>query len=566
LTSKGNCSHKTIDELIEMLPENFPDAADTIKNEVATRLIGLDDAVINHYCRKIKKHTNAESVRDVLRLVKEVFDTIEVFLSCHTESSVETEVEPELDPAITTMTYQIANDPKLLRKKIDIVNKMGVSGERRNISLNQITIDSRLLPLENGKPQSLGLKNAGIQGGGKSYALTTALKLYPETAYYAVSSGSAKSFYNMSDCLKHKAVIFMEGYTLEVRGSQDSEISYVVRTLMSEGFAEYSRSKKMEGEWATETVCVEGPISFLTTTIQEKLEKQLDDRVLNAQPDTSSDQTRKIIMRSAADAAGAQRLSNEMILDAWRHFHGSLVPAEVVIPYATEIAKFLPETNLPVSVRRAFNRVLSVIKTITLLYQAQRNTDRYGRLIAEYPDYAMAFQLIEETFADTLKSQQTPADERIRIIDKARMITLKALSEKVGITKPAMSQWIDSRVRNGILAWCDADGDSFEDVQALIKAKKRGTAFICIVNRRYLPTPFELTGNPMWDRGGDLYSMYDLHLDADGPVHDFDDNHVEKVKLLPHFPKADDSESDDLSQVFIDISDMEEMPKNTVTH
>jgi hypothetical protein len=209
LTSKENDRHITIDELIEQLPENFPAAADIIKTDIAIRMIGLGDAVINHYCRMIKKRTKAESVKDVSKLVIETFDIVKGFLRCFAERPVETQ-EPELDPAIITMADQIANDPRLLRKRIDLVNELGVAGERRNISLNQITIDSRLLSLCNGKPQSLGLKNAGIQGGGKSHALTTTLNLYPATAYHTITSGSAKSFYNMADSIQHKAIIFLK--------------------------------------------------------------------------------------------------------------------------------------------------------------------------------------------------------------------------------------------------------------------------------------------------------------------------------------------------------------------
>jgi DNA primase len=310
----------------------------------------------------------------------------------------------------------------------------------------------------------------------------------------------------------------------------------------------------------------------LTTTIQDKLEKQLDDRILSAHPDTSSGQTRKIIMRTAASAAGAQRFADEMTVEAWRHFHDSLMPASVIIPYASKIAEFLPEGNLPVSARRAFDRVIAVIKTITLLYQAQRRRDEYGRLIAEVPDYAMAIQFIEEIFTESLKNQQVHTEERIRIIDEAGMITLKALSETVRISKPAMSKWVDLRVQQGILTWCDAEGESFEDVCALIKAKKRGQAFICLANRQYLPTPFELSGDPRWDQGGEFYVMYDLHLEADGPVHDFEDGHVEKFKLLPHLPQVDDSksESEDFTQLIMLPQDIdgssEEVPENTVLH
>ena len=30
-----------------------------------------------------------------------------------------------------------------------------------------------------------------------------------------------------------------------------------------------------------------------------------------------------------------------------------------------------------------------------------------------------------------------------------------------------------------------------------------------------MPTVFELTGDPRWDKGGELYSAYDLHLDGE---------------------------------------------------
>ena len=32
---------------------------------------------------------------------------------------------------------------------------------------------------------------------------------------------------------------------------------------------------------------------------------------------------------------------------------------------------------------------------------------------------------------------------------------------------------------------------------------------------RFLPTVFELTGDTRWDKDGELYSAYDLHLDGD---------------------------------------------------
>ena len=446
------------------------------------------------------------------------------------------------DTVALMMADQIALDPRLLRKRIDIVNAMGVTGERKNIGLNQIVIDSRLLPLINGKPQGLGLKNAGIQGGGKSHVLTTTLTIYPETAYHEITSGTAKSFYNMADSLKHKALIFSEGFALEARGSKDTEISYVVRSLMSKGSAEYQRTKQGCGARVTEAVRVDGPISFLTTTIQDKLEKQLEDRIFTVHPDMSADQTRKIIMKTAEMAAGVRQRIDDTTINAWKHFHDSLMPAEVIVPFAPKTGEALIKLDLPVSARRGYDRFVILIKAITLIYQEQRRRNSEGELIAEIADYAMALQLVENPVPAGAGSPRAVKDARILMIEEAGMISLKNLSEKAGISKAAMSEWVDLRVKSGILIWCDANGDSFDDETAVMKAKKMGGAFIRLVNSSWLPTPFELTGDSRWDKGGELYAMYDLHLDADGPVHDSDDA-LRDQAMLPRLPQVNCSGS-----------------------
>jgi hypothetical protein len=53
------------------------------------------------------------------------------------------------------------------------------------------------------------------------------------------------------------------------------------------------------------------------------------------------------------------------------------------------------------------------------------------------------------------------------------------------------------------------------DVTDLEKAKRSGRAYLIVSGGKRLPTVFELTGDPGWDRGGDLYAAYDLHLDND---------------------------------------------------
>lgn len=97
-------------------------------------------------------------------------------------------------------------------------------------------------------------------------------------------------------------------------------------------------------------------------------------------------------------------------------------------------------------------RVLSVIKTIAILYQAQREKDEHGRLIAEHADYAMAYQLIGSSFSESLKDRTAATDERVKLIEEKGMISLKALYESAEVSSAAMSQWVQTAAKKGMVS------------------------------------------------------------------------------------------------------------------
>ena len=70
-------------------------------------------------------------------------------------------------------------------------------------------------------------------------------------------------------------------------------------------------------------------------------------------------------------------------------------------------------------------------------------------------------------------------------------------------------------IEKGVLDWCDEKGLGFKDVADLEKAKRSGRAYLRVSGGKRLPTVFELTGDPGWDKEGELYLAYDLHLDGD---------------------------------------------------
>jgi len=384
-------NNTTIDDLIDLLPDQFPTAQEMIKYEIAPYLVDCSAGIRDHYIKVIKKRTNAASIKSVSLLIDEAIEEINDSESESCEGSVEE--KPVIDPEIQKMADDISSDPQLFKNRIEVVHKLGAIGERRNIGIYQTVIDSSLLPMGASGSEALAAKNSGPQGSGKSHPLFTTLKLYPKSAYYLITSGSAKSLYNLDEGLKHKALILTEALQLQSGRQGDNELAYSIRTLISEGHLKYQYTGFIDKKKVTIKQDLKGPTSLLTTTIHGKLEGQLEDRMITIHPNTTAEQTRDLISRTAEMASGNGDVVDQKTLDAWKLFYESLEPLAVVIPYAKDIAEFINRKGpLPISSRRAFKRVLTTIKTIALIHQRQRGRDHFGKVIAEYSDYALAYQ------------------------------------------------------------------------------------------------------------------------------------------------------------------------------
>ncbi len=405
----------------------------------------------------------------------------------------------------------IASDPQLLKKKIDIVSDLGVAGERRNIGMNCLAIDSRLIA--SNEPETISLKNSGPSGEGKSYLTDKTLLIYPNNCYVRISSSSTKNILYKGDSLKNKVVFLSEAFTLE----NDKGAAYFWRTLLTEGFIKHDSSRSSPEGRVEDVYQVEGPISLITTTISPKLEKQLDNRLFTIHPNSSPENKKVKIMQMAKSAKG---MNNKRELEAkvqdLKKFHDWLLPRRVVIPFMEIIATKFFEKNeiLADGVSRVFKRVISSIKTITILYQGQRLENEDGELEADMADYAMAYQLINKSIIEDLQGGSEQPDKYLDAIRSAGMITLKKLADMLGVKNSTASEAVSIRVGQGRIFWCDVNGQPFENQTKADRAKcKPGSAFLCANSPKGLPTPYELTGDSFWQPGGELHIKYDLHLD-----------------------------------------------------
>ena len=512
-----------IDILIAQLPENFIHALSDIKEKILPLIFKLDAVTVKHYTDAIRKR-----VRTTQKVVESMLAELKRSRAASKVDDANSSVEEEADPEILAAAADLAQDPKLLKKRIDVVNKNGVSGERKNIAIFLCTLDSRLLLDQGGIPGQnvIACKISGHQGSGKSYTLMMVLSIYPESAVILITSASERSLYYLDQGIAHKCMVVMEGFQFSSdRG--DSELAYTVRVLLSEGMLRRAVTEKDEetGKFVTREIVLNGPTSFITTTIESNLEAQLDDRMFTIHPDESIDQTKRIITNRARQKAGNILKPDDREIRMWKSFHRSLKPISVVIPYAEIISEYLTQRNtLPIAARRAFNKVLNVVQTITCTYQFQRQQDAEGNVIATIADYFMALQIVAEAFRENMGQLPKATGERLAYLSSQGHTTPKALANHFGVSRAAISSWAKKLVEESIVEWVDAAGNSFPNDKALYAAKKAGKAHIQVSGNTInpwsnigLPMPNDIVSDPAWVQGGAEFERYHLHLTPDIP-------------------------------------------------
>ena len=112
------------------------------------------------------------------------------------------------------------------------------------------------------------------------------------------------------------------------------------------------------------------------------------------------------------------------------------------------------------------------------MYQKQRRQDAQGRFIGEYCDYAMAYQLVEEAYMESIGNAKKYTDNRIKIIEENVKVKSKDLAKLIGVTGASISQWMKPLIEKGVLMWVDEADNTFADVESLEKAKRSGKAYI----------------------------------------------------------------------------------------
>ena len=322
---------------------------------------------------------------------------------------------------------ELAEAPSVLDLLPAYLEGCGVAGEVRVAKLLYLILTSRLLE----RPVSVAVK--GPSSGGKSFLAKKVVELFPPEAVYELTAMSEHALAYFDEPMAHRILVIYEA-----AGMENELVSYLVRSLLSEGRIRYVTVEKTAAGLQPHTIELEGPTGLLVTTTAVHLHPENETRMMSVTVSDTREQTRAVLR-----AIASKPQSDPADAATWRNPQLWLAGAEhrVVIPFASELAEQIPP--VAVRLRRDFGALLSLISTHALLHQVKRERDAAGRIVATLADYVAVRELMADLVAEGV-GQAVSATIRetvhqvATLLDReGRPVTYKLLAETLDIDKSA---------------------------------------------------------------------------------------------------------------------------------
>jgi hypothetical protein len=184
------------------------------------------------------------------------------------------------------------------------------------------------------------------------------------------------------------------GERSRVEDDDRAEATRALREMLSAGKLTKLMPMKVEGG-RIETVSIEqeGPIAYIESTTLSQIFDEDANRCVILHTDEQKSQTEQII-KSIAKRFGGGRTSGGADGPMQRHhtLQRMLESLPVVIPYANRVGELFIADR--VEARRLFPQLMSMIASVALLHQRQREKNADGCLIATADDYNLAYGLL----------------------------------------------------------------------------------------------------------------------------------------------------------------------------
>ena len=429
----------------EAFRQVIKDASPTIELQVEegtnTRLILKELPRLNNEIQRVKV------LKSIAKREGVTLAAVEAEYKKHIPKKQKAELQEEetFTPEEMEKALNLLQSGNILTKMLAHTNKLGLVGEEINKTILYLCFTSRL------QNDSMSPLIKGPSSSGKSWLANTIKSLFPASDVLSFSFLTSKALVHREGNLSHK-ILFIQEHS----GSQSAD--YSIRTLLSEG--EISIMLPIKNETTGDFTTIEKRIPavglvYVETTTRERIHAENQTRVFDLYTDESPEQTVKILESQAKQTV---EIDHEVNIETkvWRAAQTLLKSYEVYVPYARALVEGFPKDKS--RVRRDFKRLLSLIKTHTLLYQYQRDINERGCLVSTWEDFKSILPLAEAVLAQSIKERSPKQDRVLEIIEQHFLIvefSLKELNEKTQkiIGYRSLQRYVDGFVKDGLLEW-----------------------------------------------------------------------------------------------------------------
>ena len=235
---------------------------------------------------------------------------------------------------------------------------------------------------------------------------------------YSAMTGQSLFYLGEKD-LRHKVLAIVEEEGVR-------QAAYALKLLQSEGELTIASTGKdpATGKLTTHEYRVEGPVMIFLTTTAAEIDEELLNRCLVLTVNEDREQTRAIhkIQRERQTLSGLlSKQDREETLKIHRNAQRLLRPLLVANPYADRLTFLSDRTRT----RRDHGKYLTLIRTVTLLHQHQREIKTVahrGKTVefieASLEDIAMANRLAHEVLGRTLDELPPQSRRLLGLIDE----------------------------------------------------------------------------------------------------------------------------------------------------
>jgi hypothetical protein len=303
--------------------------------------------------------------------------------------------------------------------------RLGYGGDLDPIMLLTLSLTTRLLKMRRGTmPAHTGV--IGPPSIGKSFTVQTALSVFPKEAYHTIDAGSPRVLIYDPEELKHRVLLFSESDSLPA--SEDNPAASAIRNLCQDHRLHYSVVvKDLEtGTFTVKEIDKDGPTTLVTTAVRF-IGGQLGTRLFLVEV---PEDVKRLQQALAAQAKAEVKppVQPDQALIAYQSILQRKAPIDVIVPFAPILSEEIGRSANAGRILRDFQRILSLVKAVTVLRYPHREKGNDDRLISTIDDYEAVFDLVDRTYQNTVSEASQGTRDLVKAVADLEAITGKPLT------------------------------------------------------------------------------------------------------------------------------------------